>query len=147
MTHGPKKRARGKPFEVGNSGRSRGSKNRSTLIVAELSEEQRANLLRRGYEAAMDGDSQLLKFFLTRIMPKDRLVQFDARILLDQDAVGVIMQLVSFGDLTPQEGAELARMAVQHIRTMEKPSFAGLSEVFQENQSNDSEDPSNEPQE
>jgi hypothetical protein len=147
MTHGPKKRARGKSFEAGNSGRPSGSRNRSTLIVAELSEEQRANLLRRGYEAAMDGDSQLLKFFLTRILPKDRVIQFDGRVLLDQDAVGVIMQLVSFGDLTPQEGADLARMAVQHIRAMEKPRLAGLPEVFQENQSNDSEDPSNEPQE
>jgi hypothetical protein len=77
MTDNPTKRPRGRPFEKGNHGRPAGSKNRKTQIQGSLSDEEQHRLVRLAYDMAMAGEIQLLKSFLPRILPKDRLIQID----------------------------------------------------------------------
>ena len=59
----------------------------------------------------MKGDVVLLKFFLGRIIPRDRVVQLDLPAINSPgDAVNAtaqIIELVSEGKITPIEGAAL----------------------------------------
>ena len=57
---------RGRPFPKGNGGRRLGSKNRSSLIFAALSDDDKEDVVRKGLELAKAGDVSMLKFFLGR---------------------------------------------------------------------------------
>jgi hypothetical protein len=103
---------RGRPFLNGNPGRKLGSKNRSTVIAAALLEDQKSALLRKGIELALAGDVHMLKFFLGRLLPRDRLVKFDLpKMEFADDGVeahGRIADAISNGEISPSEGADLA---------------------------------------
>src|SRR5271165_5428287 len=82
---GRSNRPRGRPFPKGNGGRRPGSRNKSTLLAEALLRGEEVELVRKGIELAKGGDSQMLRFFLVRILPKDRPVQID---LPDVDSPG-----------------------------------------------------------
>ena len=124
MTDNPTKRPRGDPFTKGNAGRPAGSKNRKTRILGSLSNEDQDRLIRRAYEVAMEGEPQLLKFFLARILPKDRLIQIDEvpmGLLADEapDVIAATLKAVCSGKITPAEGAAVAGIANQYARALE----------------------------
>jgi hypothetical protein len=124
MTDKPKKRTRGLPFTKGNTGRPAGSKNRKTQILGSLSNEDQERLVRRAYEIAIEGDPQLLKFFLGRILPKDRLIQIDEvpmGLLADEapDVIAATLKAVCSGKITPTEGLAVATVANQYARALE----------------------------
>jgi hypothetical protein len=73
----PKARVRGRPFAGGNSGRPVGAKNGSTLIWGALLQGDSERLVRKGIEMALNGDPQMLKFFLSRILPRERVMVLD----------------------------------------------------------------------
>ena len=66
----------------------------------------------------MKGDVVLLKFFLGRIIPRDRVVQLDLPAINSPgDAVNATAQIiesVSEGKITPSEGAALAALFKVH---------------------------------
>jgi hypothetical protein len=103
---------RGRPFARGNPGRKRGSKNRATVMAAALLEGEARALVREGIELALAGDVDMLKFFLGRILPRDRLIMLDLppiEVAHDAvDALGAIMRAVSSGAISPKEAADLA---------------------------------------
>jgi hypothetical protein len=103
---------RGRPFPRGNPGRRPGSKNRSTLLVAALLEGQTEALLRKAIQLARAGNVPMLKFLLSRTMPRDRLVKLDLPQMVFADdgveALGCIMRAASQEGITPSEGAALA---------------------------------------
>ena len=68
---------RGRPFAEGNPGRRPGSKNCSTLLAAALLEGETEALLRKAIQLARAGNVPMLKFLLSRTMPRDRLVKLD----------------------------------------------------------------------
>jgi hypothetical protein len=100
---------RGRPFAKGNGGRRPGSKNQSTLILAALSDGGKEELMHKGYELAMAGDVSMLKFFLSRMLPRERPVKIDLpRMEFADDAVealGAITAAVGEGRITPNEAA------------------------------------------
>jgi hypothetical protein len=110
-TRAPKIR-RGRPFAHGNPGRTRGSRNRTTIVADALLEGEAQKLLRKAFELAMGGDVVMLKFLLGRILPHERLVKLDLpRMEFADDAVealGHIMRSVTEGRITPNDGAALA---------------------------------------
>jgi hypothetical protein len=55
-----------------SGGRKVGSRNRATLLADALPEGEQEELVRKGIELAKAGDPQMLKFFLDRILPKER---------------------------------------------------------------------------
>jgi len=65
-------RPRGRPFAKGNGGRKPGSRNRASLLADALLEGEQDELIRKGIELAKAGDPVMLKFFLDRILPKER---------------------------------------------------------------------------
>jgi hypothetical protein len=107
-----RKITRGRPFAEGNPGRTRGSKNRTTLVASALLEGEAQELLRKAVELAMGGDVVMLKLLLGRILPRDRLIKLDlTRMEFADDAVeaiGGVVRAVSEGRISPSEGAALA---------------------------------------
>src|SRR4028119_58413 len=69
---------RGKPFQPGNPGRWRGSRNRATLALEALLDGEAEALTRKAIEMAMDGDTTAMRLVMDRIMPprKERPVMF-----------------------------------------------------------------------
>jgi hypothetical protein len=113
----------GRPFANGNPGRPPGSKNRTTLLAAALLEGQAKELVRKGVELAKAGDRVMLKFFLERILPRERLIQLDLPEMNFADdaveALGHIMRAVSEGRISPSEGAALAALINSQTRAID----------------------------
>jgi hypothetical protein len=80
-------------------------------------------LLRTGIERALGGDTVLLKFFLDRLLPRDRLIKLDLPQLHFADdsvaALGVILGAVTKGEITPSEGAQLAALINSYSRAID----------------------------
>jgi hypothetical protein len=114
--------ARGRPFEKGNSGRKPGSKNRSSLVSSAL-EGEKEELVRKAVEKAKAGDVQMLKFLLSRLLPRERPVKIDLphMVIADDavDALGSIAQAVSEGTITPSEAAALATLVNSYSRAID----------------------------
>jgi hypothetical protein len=105
---------RGRPFSEGNSGRRPGSKNKTTVVAEALLQGEETELVRKAIEIAKGGDTQMLKFLLDRILPKERRIRIDLP-RLDYahnaiDAFAEIVDAVTKGDLLPSEGAALGTL-------------------------------------
>jgi hypothetical protein len=123
-SHGPG--VRGRPFAKGNAGRKRGSRNKASLIAAALLEGEQPELLRIAIEIAKRGNVAMLKFFLARWLPRERLIEIDLpRILSASDALNALQQVigaVSAGTISPAEGAALTALLTPFIdRNAAKP--------------------------
>jgi len=118
----PYSRVRGRPFEKGNGGRRRGSKNRTTLVAEALLEGEEVALVRKAIELAKAGDTQMLKFLLDRILPKERSVRVDLpemeRADDAVDALGAIIDAVGTGQIAPSEAAALATLVAAYARAI-----------------------------
>jgi hypothetical protein len=115
--------APGRPFPEGNPGRPRGSKNRATLLAAALLEGETEELVRKGVELAKAGNVVMLKFFLERSLPRDRLIQLDLPEMNFADdaveALGHIMRAVSEGQISPSEAAALGTLVNSYTRAID----------------------------
>ena len=114
------KRPRGRPFAKGNGGRKLGSRNRATLLADALLEGEQEELVRKGIELAKAGDPQMLKFFLDRILPKERPVKIDLPPIEHRRdltaAYAAIVQAVGAGELAPGEGSAVAALLASIAR-------------------------------
>jgi len=106
------KRPRGRPFAKGNGGRKLGSRNRASLLADALLEGEEEELVRKGIELAKAGDPQMLKFFLDRILSKDRPVKIDLPPIESRGdlttAFAAIVKAVAAGEISPSEGSAVA---------------------------------------
>jgi len=114
---------RGRPFAKGNGGRRPGSKNRSSLFSEALLDGEKEQLVRKAYELAMAGDVPMLKFLLSRILPRERTIRIDLpRLEFADDAVealGSILRAVSEGSISPGEGADLTNLVNSYARAID----------------------------
>ena len=114
---------RGRPFAEGNPGRRRGSKNRRSAISAALLVGEEQELVGKAVELAKAGDTQMLKFLLDRILPRDRAVKVELpKMEYAGDAVealGSIAQAMSEGKISPSEGAALAAVVNSYARAID----------------------------
>jgi hypothetical protein len=105
---------RGRPFAKGNAGRKLGSRNRATTLADALVKGEEEELVRKGIELAKAGDPQMLKFFLDRILPKERPVKFDLPPIENRRdlvaAYAAIVKAVGAGELSPGEGSAVAAL-------------------------------------
>jgi hypothetical protein len=106
----PGAKTRGRPFQPGNPGRKPGSRNRVTEMAEQLMADDAAGIVRAVIAAAQGGDMTAAKLVLDRIAPvrKGRPVgialppvQTAADVAI---AVGTVVEAVSGGSLTPEEG-------------------------------------------
>jgi hypothetical protein len=114
---------RGRPFAKGNPGRRRGSKNRRAIVSAALLAGEEQELVRKAVALARGGDTQMLKFLLNRILPRDRAVKVDLPKMEYADdaveALGSIAQAMSEGKISPSEGAALAAVVNSYARAID----------------------------
>jgi hypothetical protein len=128
-------RVRGRPFEKGNGGRRPGSKNRTTLAAEALLKGEEVELVRKAIELAKDGDAQMLKFLLDRILPKERSVHVDLpeveRSFDAVNAMGAVIAAVGTGQIAPSEAAALASLVEAYARIMNVAELEKRLENFE----------------
>jgi hypothetical protein len=114
------KRPRGRPFAKGNGGRKLGSRNRTNLLADALHEGEQEELVRKGIELAKAGDPQMLKFFLDRILSKDRPVKIDLPLIESRRDLtagyAAIVKAVGAGEISPSEGSVVAALLASVAR-------------------------------
>jgi hypothetical protein len=117
---GPNPQPRGRPFEKGNGGRRPGSKNRTTVVAEALLKGEEFELMRKAIELAKAGDTQMLKFLLDRVLPKERSVRVDLPVMDRSsdalDALGAVIDAVGAGQIAPSEAAALASLVADYAR-------------------------------
>ena len=133
MTEQPRKyvpQTRGRPFEPGNPGRPRGSRNKATLAMEALLDGEHDVLTRKAIDLAKRGDIAALRLCLERLLPprKDRPVAFEfPQIDSVEDApkaMAAIAAAVADGSLTPMEAAELSKVVHGYTRAVETTDLA-----------------------
>jgi hypothetical protein len=126
---------RGRPFPKANGGRRPGSKNRRTLISAAFLDTEEEELKRKAIEIAKAGDVQMLKFLLSRIFPRERLIKINLpKMEFADDAVealGSITRAVSEGSITPSEGADLATLLNSYARAIDLADLVKRMEALE----------------
>jgi len=126
---------RGRPFSKGNGGRRPGSKNRASLVSAALLESDKEELLAKAVQLAKSGDVQMLKFLLSRSLPRERLIAIDLpEMNFAEDgvqAMGQIMRAVCEGKISPSEGANLAATVNSYSRAIDLADLVKRMEALE----------------
>jgi len=116
-------RPRGRPFRTGNPGRKRGSLNRATVAANALVRGEEEEITQKAIELAKQGNVVLLKYFMDRLLPRDRTISFQLPDLnYADDAVEVlrsVMRLMSEGEITPSEGAAVAAVVNSYSKAID----------------------------
>jgi hypothetical protein len=126
---------RGRPFPRGNPGRKRGAKNRSTLLTTALLESQKEALLHKAMDLALGGDVTMLKFLLSRLLPRERPITIELPEMEFADdgveALGSIMRAVSIGAISPDEGAKLATIVKSYTDAIDMADVVKRLDVLE----------------
>ena len=115
----------GAPFQPGNSGRPRGSRNKVTLAMEALLEGEHEALTRAAIDKALEGDTTALRLCLDRLAParKDSPVSFKLPPVRSvQDAVeasAALLEAVASGEVTPDEGGRVMALLSSHKALVE----------------------------
>ena len=118
--------------ESGNpSGRPQGARNKATLFALDLFEGESDALCRKAIELALDGDRVALRLCLERIAPavKERPIEaFELPQIGNQgnvlEALEVVIEKLSSGELLPSESAAICRVLEQYRRHYETTELA-----------------------
>jgi hypothetical protein len=124
-----KQRGAGRPFQPGVSGnpygRPKGALNKTTIILQQLIDDEGMLVIKKALELAKGGDGTALRLIMDRLIPprKDKAIEFKLpKIYNGQDASVAMAQViegVSAGELTPQEGDSLAKLIESATRLVE----------------------------
>ena len=112
-------------FSTGNSGRPRGSRNKTTLAIESLLQGQAEALTQTAIKKALEGDSIGLRLCMDRIAPppKDASITFSMpnmhNALDAAAAAGSVLRAVSEGELTPIEATRVMGLIDSFRRTLE----------------------------
>jgi len=130
-------RGRFRPGVSGNpSGRPKGSRAVIRNAILEAVEDISPGLVRKGAEMALAGDSGLLVWFLSRLIPpaRDRLIPLKLpAVNTPADALAALNLIsveVGAGEVSPSEGAALAGLVSQQLRAVEASDLAEKIEAL-----------------
>ena len=131
---------RGKPFQKGNPGRPKGSRNRTTLALETLLDDEAEALTRKAVEMALGGDTTAMRLVMDRILPprKDRSIMFTLpKLETAADAVkatAALVEAVATGELTPSEAAELSKLVEGFTRAADLHDIQARLERLEQQQ-------------
>ena len=112
-------------FAAGNSGRPRGARNKTTLAVEQLLENEAPAIARKCVERALQGDGAALRLIMERVSPvrRGRPVKFAMPPVANAPdvvaAIGAVLAAVAQGELTPDEAATLSTVLETKRRALE----------------------------
>jgi hypothetical protein len=128
-------RPRGRPFRTGNPGRKRGSLNRATVAANALVRGEEEAITRKAIELALQGNVVLLKYFLDRILARDRTISFQLPDLnYADDAVEVlrcVLRLITNGEISPSEGAAVAAVVDSYSNAIDTADVANRNDLLE----------------
>jgi hypothetical protein len=142
-------KARGRPFGPGQSGnpcgRPKGARNKATLVIEALLENEAEALTRKLIELAKGGNIAALRLCFERLLPprRDHGVAFDLpKIESDADALAAshaVLESCAAATLSPSEAADVMGLIATHLRTIGRadPLFFLKSPNCDETQNND----------
>ena len=117
------------PFEPGQSGnpngRPPGARNKLTVAIETLMEDDVETIVRKAVELAKEGDPALIRLCLNRLSPprKDRHIPFampEMNTPADTlRAVAMITDAVAAGELTPSEAAALSQLVANYAKAID----------------------------
>jgi hypothetical protein len=122
------KKTPGSPFQPGNTfgrGRPQGSRNKATIALQQMLDERGESITRKCSLMAMKGDPTAMRLCMERLIPprKDQPVKFKLPLVRTAaevaEAVSVVLQAVSRGQLTPAEGQMIAAILEGRRRVIE----------------------------
>jgi hypothetical protein len=121
------------PFQNGQSGnpagRPRGARNKRTLALENIMEDESEVITRKIVEMAKGGHIAAIRLIIDRMAPlqKDRPVDFELPPLnTPADAIAAsaaIAAAVAAGDLTPMEAAQLSKVVHGYVQAVELRDF------------------------
>ena len=120
---------RGRPFAPGNPGRPKGARNQITVLTEGLLNEDVEAVVRSVIEAAKAGDMTAARIILDRVLPvrKGRPVRFELPTGEGPselaEALSAVLTAVAQGELTPEEGNNVAAMLETHWKVIEIAEF------------------------
>jgi hypothetical protein len=120
------------------SGRPVGSRNRASVWLDRIAEDQAADLLRIVMRRARSGDMRAAAIVLSRCWPQRNggRVRFDLPPLHSTAdlprAIAAILQRIADGTLSPEEGAAVAAVLEQHRRAIELTEIEGRLRSIEE---------------
>jgi Family of unknown function (DUF5681) len=124
------KKARGRPFEPGQSGnpsgRPKGARNKATVVIEALLEDKAEPLTRKLIELALGGNMAALRLCFGRLLPprRDHGVAFDLpKIESAADEVAAtraVLESCAAGTLSPSEGAVVMGLIASLLRAIRR---------------------------
>ena len=124
----------GKPFEPGQSGnpagKARGTRNRTTVALEAILQDEAESITRKAIELAQAGDTVALRLCMDRLIPvrKDRPITFtlpEIETAADlTKATRALLEGVANGEITPSEAAELSKLVEAHTKAIEAVDLA-----------------------
>lgn len=112
-------------FALGNKGKPKGARHRTTRAVEALLEGEAEQITRKVIALALEGDPTALRLSIERLAParKDSTVTFDLpQMKRPTDAVaalGAVTEAVAAGQLTPTEALKVAAVIDTFRRTLD----------------------------
>jgi hypothetical protein len=127
------------PGQSGNpAGRPRGSRNKKTLMLEALLDDESEVLMRRVIGLAKMGDDVAMRLVFSRMLPtrRDRPVPLELpRIESEADArraSGDVMEALGGGEITPQEAEQLLRVIAGAAMVMQSSEMGERIRWLQE---------------
>ncbi len=112
------RKPRGRPFRKGQSGnpagRPQGSRNKASIVLQNLLEQEGEAITRKAVELALDGDSTALRLVLDRLIPPARERKIELELPKAKTpgdiaaALGAVLEAVAAGEIAPGEGQAVA---------------------------------------
>jgi hypothetical protein len=110
------------------AGRAPGSRNAATELAEALLDGEAESLVRKCVELALAGDKTALKLCIERLVPRRaRAARLDMPEIANAadiaPAINAIVRAAATGAITPDDGAELARIVESCVRALEVADF------------------------
>jgi len=124
------KKIRGRPFQRGNPGRPRGSKNRTTRLHEELVAREGEKLIQKTVELALAGNVKCLQMCLDRLMPRRAGRPLDVTLPAVNEARDIVAAMaaittaVNDGSLTAEEAGQLVHILNGYTKALETYDLA-----------------------
>ena len=112
-------------FSLGNPGRPKGARNRTTRAVEALLDWQSKALTQKAVDMALGGDTTALRLCLERIAPprKDVPISFELPVIDNaqsaSEAAQAVLSAVAQGEITPLEGTAVMGLIENYRRILE----------------------------
>lgn len=112
------------------AGRPTGSRNKASLLLGELIDNEGEGIVRAMIKAATEGDVSAGRALLDRLVPprRERPVRFILPPLVTASdaprAVAAIVAAVASGDLTASEAADLSKLVADFVKAIEASDLA-----------------------